>query len=129
MTRDEITLLPGERLDDLQCESLKLIQRPDAFRFGTDSVLLADFATPRKGEKAVDLGCGTGLELEAYFAVNPEAKVTGIDLCAPMLDALKAANPSVLTSERSRLEAQLDSASSKLGESEKNLGIAEGGEG
>ncbi len=46
-------------------------------------------------------------------------------LSSEMLDALKAANPSVLTSERSRLEAQLDSASSKLGESEKNLGIAE----
>lgn len=55
-----ITLLPGERLDDLQCDGLKLIQRPDAFRFGTDSVLLADFAAPRKNERAVDLGCGTG---------------------------------------------------------------------
>ena len=32
-------LKPGERLDDLQCNGLKLIQRPDVFRFGTDSVL------------------------------------------------------------------------------------------
>ena len=53
-------LLPGERLDDLQCDGLKLIQRPDAFRFSTDSVLLADFAAPRRIERAVDLGCGTG---------------------------------------------------------------------
>ncbi len=37
---------PGERLDDLQCGGYRLIQRPDAFRFGTDSVLLADFAAP-----------------------------------------------------------------------------------
>ena len=55
-----VNLNPGERLDDLQCDGLKLIQRPDAFRFGTDSVLLADFAAPRRGERAVDLGCGTG---------------------------------------------------------------------
>ena len=55
-----ISLLPGERLDDLQTGGLKLIQRPDAFRFGTDSVLLADFAAPRRGERAADLGCGTG---------------------------------------------------------------------
>lgn len=55
-----VTLSPGERLDDLQCGGLKLIQRPDAFRFGTDSVLLADFASPRRDERAVDLGCGTG---------------------------------------------------------------------
>ncbi len=53
-------LYPGERLDDLQTGGLRLIQRPDAFRFGTDSVLLADFAAPRKNERAVDLGCGTG---------------------------------------------------------------------
>lgn len=55
-----LELKPGERLDDLQLNGLKLIQRPDAFRFGTDSVLLADFAAPRKGDRAVDLGCGTG---------------------------------------------------------------------
>ena len=36
----------------------------------------------------LDLGCGTGLELEAYFARNPQASVTGIDLCKPMLDTL-----------------------------------------
>ena len=55
-----VELKPGERLDDLQLDGLKLIQRPDAFRFGTDSVLLADFAAPRRNDLAVDLGCGTG---------------------------------------------------------------------
>ncbi len=37
----------------------------------------------------LDLGCGTGLELEAYFALCPGAKITGIDLSAGMLSALK----------------------------------------
>ena len=37
-------LLPGERIDDLMRNGLKLIQQEDGFRFGTDSVLLADFA-------------------------------------------------------------------------------------
>ena len=45
------------------------------------------------GAKVLDLGCGTGLELEEYFALNPAAEVTGIDLCRPMLDALKAKFP------------------------------------
>ncbi|MEE1200825.1 MAG: tRNA1(Val) (adenine(37)-N6)-methyltransferase [Christensenellales bacterium] len=53
-------LKEGERLDDLQNSGLSLIQSQDAFRFGTDSVLLADFAAPKPGERAVDLGCGTG---------------------------------------------------------------------
>ena len=38
----------------------------------------------------LDLGCGTGLELEYYFALNPTARVTGIDLSQGMLDALSA---------------------------------------
>lgn len=37
----------------------------------------------------LDLGCGTGLELEYYFKINPTASVTGIDLTESMLDALK----------------------------------------
>lgn len=45
------------------------------------------------GAKVLDLGCGTGLELEEYFALNPAAEVTGIDLCRPMLDELEAKFP------------------------------------
>ena len=41
----------------------------------------------------LDLGCGTGLELEQYFLLNPHARVTGIDLTQGMLDALKAKFP------------------------------------
>ena len=38
--------------------------------------------------RILDLGCGTGLELEAYFRLCPSAKVTGIDLSKGMLSAL-----------------------------------------
>ena len=49
---------------------------------------------PRKdAANALDLGCGTGLELEEYFKFNPNAKVTGIDLTKAMLDALKEKFP------------------------------------
>lgn len=37
----------------------------------------------------LDLGCGTGLELEEYLALNPSASITGIDLSEGMLSALK----------------------------------------
>lgn len=43
----------------------------------------------REGASVLDLGCGTGLELEEYFILNPSAKVTGIDLAPGMLNALK----------------------------------------
>ncbi|MBF8436342.1 methyltransferase domain-containing protein [Halanaerobiaceae bacterium Z-7014] len=38
--------------------------------------------------KLLDLGCGTGLELEYIFAKAPNADVTGIDLSQEMLDQL-----------------------------------------
>lgn len=41
----------------------------------------------------LDLGCGTGLELDYYFRINPLAKVTGIDLAPGMLAALKKKFP------------------------------------
>lgn len=37
----------------------------------------------------LDLGCGTGLELEEYYSLSPSAKVTGIDLSQGMLSVLK----------------------------------------
>ncbi len=45
------------------------------------------------GARVLDLGCGTGLELEEYFKINPTARVTGIDLAEGMLRALAAKFP------------------------------------
>lgn len=47
----------------------------------------------QSGCRLLDLGCGTGLELEDYFALNPTAQVTGIDLSQGMLAALKSKLP------------------------------------
>lgn len=51
----------GERLDDLQRDGLRILQRADGFRFGTDAVLLADFAGVKRGEHVADVGTGTGV--------------------------------------------------------------------
>ncbi len=53
----------------------------------------ADCLPKESGVKILDLGCGTGLELEHYFKFNPTAKVTGIDLTESMLGALKKKFP------------------------------------
>ena len=81
-----VSLRPGERLDDLQCDGLKLIQRPDAFRFGTDSVLLADFAAPRRDERAVDLGCGTGAIALLMAGHQPRMRVDAVELQPDVAD-------------------------------------------
>lgn len=41
----------------------------------------------------LDLGCGTGLELDEIFKINPFINVTGIDLTQAMLDKLKQKHP------------------------------------
>ena len=56
-----IPLHPGERIDDLQRGGLRIIQREAGFRFGTDAVLLADFAMAKRGERVCDMGTGTGV--------------------------------------------------------------------
>ena len=53
----------------------------------------AELLPQNKGCKVLDLGCGTGLELEFYFKLNPHAKVVGIDLSDKMLQALKSKFP------------------------------------
>ena len=79
-------LRDGERLDDLQCGGLKVIQRPDAFRFGTDSVLLADFAAPRRRDAAVDLGCDTGAIALLMAGHCPELRVEAVELQPQIAD-------------------------------------------
>lgn len=81
-----VGLKPGERLDDLQLSGLRLIQRPDAFRFGTDSVLLADFAAPRKTDRAVDLGCGTGAIAMLMAAHCPGLHVDAVEIQPEIAD-------------------------------------------
>ncbi len=56
-----IELKENERLDDLQRNGFHIIQKTDGFCFGMDAVLLSGFASVRQGEKALDLGAGTGI--------------------------------------------------------------------
>ena len=82
----DVPIYSGERLDDLQLDGLKLIQRPDAFRFGTDSVLLADFAAPRRGEAAADLGCGTGAIALMMAGHQPRCEIDAVELQPDIAD-------------------------------------------
>ena len=76
------------RLSDYDEHMLNTIEGADEFYKFTAAQL------PRGSESEIlDLGCGTGLELEEYFLLNPNASVTGIDLSDAMLKALAAKFP------------------------------------
>lgn len=42
-------------------EGLQIHQKTDGFCFGMDAVLLSGFAAVKPGERALDLGTGTGI--------------------------------------------------------------------
>lgn len=56
-----VILKEDETLENLGCGSLVLLQKKHGFRFGTDAVLLADFAKDIPSENTLDLCCGSGI--------------------------------------------------------------------
>jgi tRNA1(Val) A37 N6-methylase TrmN6 len=56
-----LTVLPGERIDNLERGGLRIIQSPDAFCFSVDAVLLAHFAVVRSFDRVMDLCTGTAI--------------------------------------------------------------------
>ena len=76
----------NERIDDLQRGGLRVIQRADAFRFGTDAVLLADFAAPRRHDRVCDLGTGTGIIPLLLYARENTISADAVEIQPDMAD-------------------------------------------
>lgn len=77
MTRENNLVREHERLDELHRNGYFIIQDPKRFCFGMDAVLLSGFAKVKKGERALDLGTGTGI-----IPILMEAKTEGEDFTA-----------------------------------------------
>ena len=52
---------PDETLDPFFDGSLQILQKKKGYRFSIDAILLSQFISLRKGEKAIDLGTGCGI--------------------------------------------------------------------
>lgn len=69
-----------ERIDDLQRNGYRIIQKKKGFCFGMDAVLLSGFARVKEGETAVDLGTGTGI-IPILLEAKTEGKhFTGLEI-------------------------------------------------
>lgn len=76
----------GERIDELQRNGYVIIQKTGGFCFGMDAVLLSGFAQVKKGEKALDLGTGTGIIPILLEAKTDGLHFTGLEIQETMAD-------------------------------------------
>lgn len=116
----ETIIHAGERLDDLQRGNLRILQRPDGFCFGMDSVLLAWFAAQYAGKgKAIDLGTGSGVLPLLICARTPIQHFDAVEIQADIADMASRTMRLNGMAERIHIHAM------DLQEAPKNLGYGQ----
>ena len=117
MTKEN-NLKPDERLDELHRNGYVIIQNPKKFCFGMDAVLLSGFAKVKSGERALDLGTGTGI-----IPILLEAKTDG-----EHFTGLEIQNESADMAERSvalnHLESKIDIVTGDIKDASKQFGAS-----
>ena len=76
----DITLKENEKIEDLQCNGLKIIQNKKWFCFGMDAVLLTNYCDIKNNSKIVDLGTGTGIIPILLSGKRNYSKAYGIEI-------------------------------------------------
>lgn len=111
-------LMENERLDDLQRNGLRIIQKTDGFCFGMDAVLLSGFASVKPGERALDLGTGTGIIPLLLSAKTKGEHFTGLEI---QTEIMKMAQRSVALNG---LEKKIDIIQGDIKEASRIFGAA-----
>jgi len=75
-----------ETLESLFGGRLQILQKKKGYRYTIDSVLLAHFVEPKKGERILELGAGSGVISLLLAFRNPGVRVTGLELQAELAD-------------------------------------------
>lgn len=76
----------GERIDDLQRNGYRIIQKTGGFCFGMDAVLLSGFARAKKGDRVLDLGTGTGIIPLLLRAKTEAARIQALEIQPEMAE-------------------------------------------
>jgi tRNA1Val (adenine37-N6)-methyltransferase len=75
-----------ETLDTLFGGKLQAFQSRSGYRFSIDAVLLAHFATLKRGEQAIDLGTGNGVIPLLLAYLHPSVRITGVEIQPAMVE-------------------------------------------
>ncbi len=103
-------------MEDLQCKNLKIIVDKDGFSYGRDAVLLANFVRAKSGERALDMGTGTGI-LAILVNGKTGARITAVEI---------QQEAAALAAESARLNGQdnIEVLAGDVRELHKSLGYA-----
>jgi len=69
-----------ERIEDLMCEGLKIIQNKNLYTFTSDSVVLANFIKLKSKERAVEIGSGSGIISILLSKKTKYEHITGFEM-------------------------------------------------
>ena len=84
-----VDLLPGESIEDLQYKGLKIIRCCGVFTYGTDAVLLADFANINRRSRVFDLGAGSGILSFLLAGRSDRIMVEAIEIDSAQADRMQ----------------------------------------
>jgi tRNA1(Val) A37 N6-methylase TrmN6 len=80
-------LKEDETIEDLQLQGLKIIQKKDKFRFGTDAVLLSDFVSGQDDKRILDLCTGSAIIPLLLSIKTKRTLLYGLELQPKVVDA------------------------------------------
>jgi tRNA1(Val) A37 N6-methylase TrmN6 len=78
-----------EVIEELGENNLKIIQKKNGFRFGTDAVMLADFAKSSSPASMLDLCTGSGIIPLLFYSRNGCADINGLEIQEDIADMAK----------------------------------------
>lgn len=77
-------LAKNERLEDLQCDGLKIIQNSKLYCFTSDSVILANYVQTKQNDRVVEIGAGSGVISILVQAKNQVGHITAFEMQTEM---------------------------------------------
>ena len=69
-----------ERIEDLECKGLKIIQNKNLYTFTSDSVILANYIKAKKNDELVEIGSGCGVISILLTAKTSFKKITAFEI-------------------------------------------------
>ena len=89
LQKNDVFLEKNERIEDLQCKNLKIIQNADLYTFTSDSVVLANFVKTKQDDLCVEIGGGCGVISILVQAKNKLKKIVAFEIQKPLAELMQ----------------------------------------